>query len=80
MRQLLIVRSHTSLSIQSSRARYGALTDRSTNSRVIVCQRQLETRGRIVSAAARLFLGRSCQAVVVDAICTAADARNGGFY
>jgi TetR/AcrR family transcriptional regulator, transcriptional repressor for nem operon len=39
-----------------------------------------DTRERIVSAAARLFLERSYQAVGVDEICAAADARKGSFY
>ncbi|BBX42912.1 TetR/AcrR family transcriptional regulator [Mycobacterium simiae] len=39
-----------------------------------------DTRERIVSAAARLFLQRSYQAVGVDEICEAADARKGSFY
>ena len=33
-----------------------------------------------MSAAARLFLERSYQAVGVDEVCAAADARKGGFY
>jgi TetR/AcrR family transcriptional regulator, transcriptional repressor for nem operon len=39
-----------------------------------------DTRERIVSAAARLFLERSYQSVGIDEICVAADARKGSFY
>jgi TetR/AcrR family transcriptional regulator, transcriptional repressor for nem operon len=35
---------------------------------------------RIVRAAARLFLTRSCQDVSIDDICAAADVRKGSFY
>jgi TetR/AcrR family transcriptional repressor of nem operon len=39
-----------------------------------------DAQERIVSAAARLFLERSYQAVGVDEICAAADVRKGSFY
>jgi TetR/AcrR family transcriptional repressor of nem operon len=42
--------------------------------------RTSDARGRIVLAAARLFLERSYQAVGVDELCQAADVRKGSFY
>jgi TetR/AcrR family transcriptional repressor of nem operon len=42
--------------------------------------RTSDTRERIVSTAARLFLERSYQAVGVDELCKAADVRKGSFY
>ena len=55
------------------------LTDRSTCP-TVACVATTDTRERIMSAAARLFLERSYQSVGIDEICAAADARKGSFY
>jgi len=63
-----------------ARARQSLLTDRSTCPTVFLVPTTSNTRERIVSVAAHLFLERSYQAVGVDEICAAADARKGSFY
>ena len=60
-------------------ARPPLLTDRSTCPTVAGVA-TTDTRERIMSAAARLFLERSYQSVGIDEICAAADARKGSFY